>query len=128
MTTIEKVSGGGMVAWDVERVRGDFPILATKVGGKPLAYLDNAATTQKPKAVIEAEGRFYAEQNSNVHRGVYRLSQEATAVYEGAREKVRAFINARETAEIIFTRGTTEAINLVAASWGRANLKAGDEI
>jgi cysteine desulfurase/selenocysteine lyase len=114
--------------FDVETVRRDFPILAPRAGGKPLVYLDNAATTHKPRQVIEAEKRFYEGQNSNIHRGVYELSQIATGLYEAAREKVRAFINAPEAAEIIFTRGTTECINLVAASWGRANLHRGDVV
>ena len=107
---------------------GDFPILARPIHGRRLAYLDNGATTQKPDAVIEAERRFYRESNANIHRGVHRLSQEATELYDVARESVRRLLNARAAEEIVFTRGTTEAINLVAASWGRANLKAGDEI
>jgi len=107
---------------------GDFPILARTIHGRRLAYLDNGATTQKPEAVIEAERRFYRESNANIHRGVHRLSQEATELYDDARESVRRLLNARAAEEIVFTRGTTEAINLVAASWGRANLKAGDEI
>jgi cysteine desulfurase/selenocysteine lyase len=129
MTHVEKVSGtAGETGWDVERVRADFPILQTTVNGKPLVYLDNAATTQKPRAVIDAIVRYYETQNANIHRGVYQLSQTATDLYEGTREKVRAFINAGEVAEIIFTRGTTEGINLVASSWGRTHLKAGDEV
>ncbi len=107
---------------------GDFPILARAVHGRRLAYLDNGATTQKPEAVIEAERRFYRESNANIHRGVHRLSQTATELYDDARESVRRLLNARAAEEIVFTRGTTEAINLVAASWGRANLKPGDEI
>jgi cysteine desulfurase / selenocysteine lyase len=114
--------------FDVQTVRRDFPILATRSHGKPLVYLDNAATTHKPRAVIDAERRFYEGQNSNIHRGVYELSQVATGLYEATREKTRAFINAPEAAEIIFTRGTTESINLVAASWGRANLRRGDVV
>jgi cysteine desulfurase / selenocysteine lyase len=114
--------------FDVDAVRRDFPILATRAHGKALVYLDNAATTQKPRAVIEALVRYYEEQNSNIHRGVYELSQTATSLYEAAREKVRRFINARESAEVIFTRGTTESINLVAATWGRANLRQGDVV
>lgn len=106
----------------------DFPILARPVRGKRLAYLDNAATTHKPDAVIEAERRFYRESNANIHRGVHWLSQHATDLYEAARDRVRGFLNAARADEIIFTRGTTEAINLVAYSWGRTNLKAGDEI
>jgi cysteine desulfurase/selenocysteine lyase len=113
---------------DVEAVRGDFPILATRVYDKPLVYLDNAATTQKPQAVLDAIATYYAEQNANIHRGVHWLSQLATKKHDAARETVRSFLNARETAEIIFVRGTTEAINLVASTYGRANLRAGDEI
>ena len=114
--------------FDVDRVRADFPILSTTAHGKPLIYLDNGATTQKPRAVIDALSRYYESQNANVHRGVYQLSQIATELYEGARVKVQKFINAAEPAEVIFTRGTTEGINLVASSWSRKFLKAGDEI
>jgi cysteine desulfurase/selenocysteine lyase len=113
---------------DVERIREEFPILAQKVYGKPLVYLDNAATTQKPKAVIDAIGRYYSAENANIHRGVHFLSELATREYEEAREKVRGFLNAAESHEIIFVRGTTEAINLVAASYGRSRLAAGDEV
>jgi len=112
---------------DVARVRSDFPALAQNVHGRPLVYLDNAATSQKPRAVIDATSHFYAHDNANVHRGVHTLSVRATEFYEGAREKVRELVNARELAEIIFVRGTTEGINLVAASFG-ARLKTGDEI
>jgi cysteine desulfurase / selenocysteine lyase len=114
--------------FDVERVRQDFPILARKIHGKPLVYLDNGATSQKPRAVIDAIERYYAAENSNIHRGVHHLSERATAAYEGAREKVRRFVNAQREQEIIFVRGTTEAINLVAQSYGRTFLKEGDEI
>jgi cysteine desulfurase/selenocysteine lyase len=113
---------------DVPRIRADFPILHTTANGHPLVYLDNAATTQKPRAVIDALVRYYETQNANIHRGVYSLSQSATNAFEAARETVRKFLNAREAAEIIFTRGTTEGINLVAACWGRTHLKPGDEI
>jgi len=113
---------------DVEAIRKDFPILARKVHGQPLVYLDNGATSQKPQAVIDAVSRYYEEENSNIHRGVHYLSERATAAYEEAREKIKRFINAPKTREIIFVRGTTEAINLVAQSYGRAFLKAGDEI
>ena len=113
---------------DVEAIRRDFPILARKVHGQPLVYLDNGATSQKPQTVIDAVSRYYAEENSNIHRGVHYLSERATAAYEEAREKIKRFINAPKTQEIIFVRGTTEAINLVAQSYGRAFLKAGDEI
>jgi cysteine desulfurase/selenocysteine lyase len=114
--------------WDVEAVRKDFPLLARKVHGKPLVYFDNGATSQKPQTVIDALSRYYAEENSNIHRGVHYLSERATALYEEAREKLRHFVNAARSREIIFVRGTTEAINLVAQSYGRAFLKAGDEI
>ncbi|MBM3947236.1 MAG: cysteine desulfurase [SAR202 cluster bacterium] len=109
-------------------VRGDFPILKQVINGKPLVYLDNAATSQKPQAVLDALQRYYLTENANVHRGVHTLSARATEDYEGARTKVRKFLNAREDAEIIFTRGTTEAINLVASSYGRKYLGPGDEV
>ena len=115
-------------AFDPLRWRGDFPILGQKVHGKPLVYLDNAATSQKPQAVIDAISNYYETVNANVHRGVHHLSELATAAYEGAREKTRGFINARSTRELIFVRGTTEAINLVAQSYGRPSFKNGDEI
>jgi len=114
--------------FDPYRVRADFPILSTTANGRPLVYLDNGATTQKPSAVIDRISHYYREENANIHRGVYRLSQVATAAYEESRRKVQKFINAPDEREVIFTRGTTEGINLVAASWGRANLKAGDEV
>ncbi|QEM82372.2 cysteine desulfurase [Halomonas binhaiensis] len=113
---------------DVARVRQDFPILEREVHGKPLVYLDNAATSQTPLAVIEAFDDYYRRINANIHRGLHTLADEATAAYEGSREIVRDFLNAAETREIIFTRGTTEALNLVAQSWGRANLGPGDEV
>ena len=115
-------------AFDPLRWRGDFPILHRKVHGRPLVYLDNAATSQKPKAVIDAISNYYETMNANVHRGVHHLSELATAAYEGAREKTRGFVNARSTREVIFVRGTTEAINLVAQSYARPQFKAGDEI
>jgi cysteine desulfurase/selenocysteine lyase len=115
-------------AFDVERVRGDFPILAERVHGHPLVYLDNAASAQKPRQVIEAIAHFDAHDYSNVHRGVHALSQRATDAFEGAREKVRRFLNARQTKEIVFVRGTTEAINLVAHGYGRSHVNFGDEI
>jgi cysteine desulfurase/selenocysteine lyase len=108
--------------------RSDFPTLDQQVNGKPLVYLDNGATAQKPKVVIDALSRFYAHDNANVHRGLHALSNRATDAYEGARARVAKFINAADPAEIIFTRGTTESINLVANSWGSANLKPGDVI
>ncbi len=114
--------------FDVNQVRGDFPILSEVVRGKPLVYLDNAATSQKPRAVIDAISHVYEHDFSNVHRGVHTLSERSTAAYEQAREKVRQFINADSTKEVIFLRGTTEAINLVASSYGGANIKQGDEI
>ena len=114
--------------YDVRRLRADFPILAETVHGRPLVYLDNAATTQKPRAVIEAERRFYEQDNANIHRGVHLLSQRATEAYEAARVKIQRFLNARSEKEIIFTRGATEAINLVAATYGRRHVGAGDEI
>jgi cysteine desulfurase/selenocysteine lyase len=113
---------------DVERWRADFPILSQSVHGKPLVYFDNANTSQKPLAVIEAEDRYYRTINANVHRGVHTLSERATALYEGGRDRARAFLNARAREEIIFVRGTTEAINLVAQSYARPRLQPGDEI
>jgi cysteine desulfurase/selenocysteine lyase len=114
--------------FDVAEIRKDFPILKQKVHGKPLVYFDNGATSQKPQQVIDALSRYYSAENSNIHRGVHDLSERATAAYETAREKIRAFINAPTDKEIIFVRGTTEAINLVAQSYGRSFLKTGDEI
>jgi cysteine desulfurase/selenocysteine lyase len=116
------------VAFDVEKIRGDFPILAREIRGRRLVYLDNAATTQKPRQVIDRLVRYYTEENSNVHRGVHYLSELATMEYENARGVVQRFINARSEKEIVFTRGTTEGINLVMQSWGRTNVGAGDEI
>jgi cysteine desulfurase/selenocysteine lyase len=113
---------------DWAALRQDFPILHQQVHGRPLIYFDNAATTQKPRAVIEALRRYYERDNANVHRGIHELSSRATAAYEAARARAARFINARSADEIIFTRGTTEAINLVAATWGARNLKAGDTI
>jgi len=114
--------------FDVETVRRDFPILHQRVHGHPLAYLDNAATTQKPRAVLDAITGYYLNDNANIHRGVHLLSERATAAYEGARQTVQRFINARESREIVFVRGTTEGINLVAQSFARAVLQPGDEI
>ena len=116
------------VSFDVTAVRADFPALQQQAHGKPLVYLDNAATTQKPRQVIDALRKYYEEDNANVHRGVHLLSERATAAYEGAREKVRAFLNAHSTSEIVFTRNATESINLVARAWGDANVRAGDEV
>jgi cysteine desulfurase/selenocysteine lyase len=115
-------------SFDVERIRKDFPILRTKVHGHSLVYLDNAATSQKPQSVIDALVRYYESGNANIHRGVHYLSQIATEEFEMAREMVRAFVNAAHTSEIIFTRGTTEAINLVAQTYGRQHVGAGDEV
>ncbi|MCW4018582.1 MAG: cysteine desulfurase [Candidatus Bathyarchaeota archaeon] len=111
-----------------QAIRADFPILKRKVNGQPLIYFDNAATTQKPQQVIDAQRDFYENHNANVHRAVHTLSQEATDRYENARETVARFIGAKESAEIVFVRGTTEAINLVAYGWGLPNLKSGDEV
>jgi len=115
-------------ALDVQKIRQDFPILRELVHGTPLVYLDNAATTQKPQAVINALVRYYTNANANVHRGVHTLSERASALYEGARETAQRFLNAASSAEIVFTRGTTESINLVAQTYGRANVGPGDEI
>jgi cysteine desulfurase/selenocysteine lyase len=114
--------------FDVSRVRKDFPILRQKIHGKPLIYLDNAATSQKPQAVLDTISRFYVTENSNVHRGVHLLSQRATEDYEEARRKLKRFLNAAHTREIVFVRGTTEGINLVAQSYGRKHVQPGDEI
>jgi len=115
-------------ALDVENIRRDFPLLTQKIHGKSLVYLDNAATTQKPQAVIDRITRYYQEENSNIHRGVHSLSEKATQAYEAARAKVRGFLNASQDREILFVRGATEGINLVAQSYGRVFIKAGDEI
>lgn len=113
---------------DIPRIRRDFPILGTRVHGKPLVYLDNAATTQKPQVVLDAMQQFYNECCSNIHRGVHDMSQRATKLYEQSRERIARFINAKSTQEVIFVRGATEGINLVAASYGRRHVKAGDEV
>ncbi len=115
-------------AFDPARVRADFPILDQKVHGKPLVFLDSAASAQKPRQVIDAMSRFYATDYANIHRGVYELSERATAAFEAAREKARSFLNAAEAREIVFVRGTTEAINLVAQTYGRRNVGPGDEV
>jgi len=128
-TTEEQAeSTAGAALFDVRRVREDFPILRQDIRGKSLVYLDNAATTQKPRRVIEAISNFYASDCSNVHRGVHLLSQRATSAYEEAREKVQRFLNAAETREIVFVRGATEGVNLVAQSFVRPRLQEGDEI
>jgi len=128
MTALAQRSLSSAPGLDVEKVRKDFPILGQEVRGKPLVYLDNAATSQKPRAVIDAVARYYLQDNANVHRGVHLLSERATKEYEDAREKVRRFINAARTEEIVFVRGTTEAINLVAQTYGRTRVRAGDEV
>ena len=114
--------------FDVKRIREDFPILKQKVHGKPLVYLDNAATSQKPARVMEAILRFYTQDCANVHRGVHLLSERATEAYENARIRVQRFLNAADQREIVFVRGATEGINLVAQSYGRQNVRAGDEV
>ncbi|MBW8856665.1 MAG: aminotransferase class V-fold PLP-dependent enzyme, partial [Bradyrhizobium sp.] len=125
MTMHPAVSNG---AYDVARVREDFPALAMKVYGKPLVYLDNAASAQKPTAVLDRMTEAYKSEYANVHRGLHYLANAATEAYEGGRAKVAKFLNAARTEEIVFTRNATEAINLVASSWGEPNIKAGDEI
>jgi len=125
MGTHPAVSNG---SYDVAKIRADFPALALKVYGKPLVYLDNAASAQKPKLVLDRIQRAYTEQYANVHRGLHYLANEATEAYEGARETVRGFLNAEKKEEIIFTRNATEAINLVAYTFGRERIKPGDEI
>jgi cysteine desulfurase / selenocysteine lyase len=124
MTTVKE----GRAAMDVEEIRKDFPILAREMAGKPLAYLDSASTSQKPRQVIDAVVDFYENHNANAHRGIYPLGQEATDAYEGARERVAAFIGAPDPRCLIFNRGTTESVNLVAHAWGRRFLEEGDEI
>jgi len=128
VVTTERPSQATVPAYDLDRARADFPILAQKVQNRPLVYLDNAASTQKPRAVMDAIAACYGEYYANVERGVHTLSQASTAAREQARETVRRFLNAPSAEEIVFVRGTTEAINLVAASWGRRNVGAGDEI
>jgi len=115
-------------SFDLAAIRAEFPALHQQVHGRPLVYLDNAATTQKPRAVIDAIQRYYISDNANVHRGVHALSERATDAYEGARETVRAFLNAASSREVVFTRNATESINLVARAWGDANVRAGDEV
>jgi len=127
-TPAQPAASGAAGSYDASRVRADFPILQREVHGRPLVYLDSAASAQLPHAVLQAVEHYQVTLHSNVHRGVHLLSQQATAAYEGARETVQRFINAKSVREIIFTRGTTEAINLVANSWGRGNLRANDEV
>src|ERR671922_238743 len=123
MTTVQQSK-----ARSAEEIRKDFPILSRQVHGKPLVYLDSTASSQKPRAVIEAMSTYYETTHANVHRGVYEISEEATAKMEKARVKVARFINARQSKQVIFTRNTTESINLVAYTWGWANIHAGDLI
>ena len=113
---------------DVYSIRQQFPVLNREVKGKPLIYLDNAATSQKPQAVIDALVNYYSNYNANIHRGIHTLAEEATMAFENTRDAVQQFINAESREQIVFTRGTTEGINLVAYTWGRQNIKAGDEI
>jgi cysteine desulfurase / selenocysteine lyase len=122
------VSASSHPTLDIARIRADFPILRQRVHDKPLVYLDNAATTQKPQVVIDRLLRYYVEENANIHRGVHALSVMATDAYDAARERVRRFVNAADAREIVFVRGATEAINLVAATYGRAHIAAGDEV
>ena len=126
--TLPTLSKQSIMKYDIKKIRDDFPILSREVYGRPLVYLDNAATTQKPLCVLDAMREEYLNVNANVHRGVHYLSQQATDLHEAARERVRQFINAQKTEEIIFTRGTTEAINLVASSFCESQMKAGDEV
>ncbi len=123
MTAVKK-----MTNWDVEKIRADFPVLSQTVNGKPLVYLDNAASSQVPQSVIDRTSKYLTEEHSNIHRGVHYLSQHATTAYEAAREKVKRFINAPDVKECIFVRGTTEGINLIAQSYGRKFIGEGDEI
>ena len=123
-----RVAPAAAVRFDVDAVRRDFPILARRIRGKPLVYLDNAATSQKPRAVIEATERYYTEQNANIHRAVHFLSEQASALYEGAREKVAGYLGVADARQLVFVRGATEGINLVASSWGRTHLLPGDEV
>src|SRR6202142_1922465 len=125
MSTLTNVISAG---FEVERIREAFPVLKQKVHGMPLVYLDSAATAQKPFAVIDAIRKFHEVDCANIHRGVHELSQRSTAAYEETRSKAKRFLNSRFTNELIFVRGTTEGINLVASSWGRKNVRAGDEI
>ncbi|MED5251207.1 MAG: cysteine desulfurase [Pseudomonadota bacterium] len=127
-SVIEKPTERSVAAYDVEALRRDFPILNREVHGKPLVYLDNAATSQTPQQVIDVFSDYYSRYNANIHRGLHTLADEATAAFEATRHRVKAFLNAEDARQIIFTRGTTEAINLVAQSWGRSQLNAGDEV
>ena len=126
--TTANVAAVETVPFDVDSIRKDFPILRQQMRGHPLVYLDNAATTQKPQLVLDTLARYYAAGNANIHRGVYELSEDATAAYDGARSKVKQLLNAASSREIVFTRNSTESINLVAQTFGRQHLKAGDEV
>ena len=128
MSVAQRKVAAGRAPFDIQMIRRQFPILAQTMRGKPLVYLDNAATTQKPQAVLDTLSQYYAAENANIHRGVYALSQDATRAYEGARSKLATFLNAAEPAEIIFTRNATEGINLVAQTFGRSEVGAGDEV
>ena len=128
MSVVQKTVTVDRSSFDIQYIRKQFPVLAQTVRGKPLVYLDNAATTQKPQVVLDTLFRYYTAENANIHRGVYELSQNATRAYEGARSKIAAFLNAPEPAEIIFTRNATEGINLVAQTFGRSKVGAGDEV
>ena len=128
MSAVQATSSLPRTALDVAAVRREFPVLAQQVHGKPLCYLDNAASSQRPQCVIDSISHYYETTHANVHRGVHTLSQQATDLFEAAREKLRGFINARSTREVVFVRGTTEAINLVAQSYARPRLQPGDEI
>lgn len=127
-SVIEKPLARANAPFDVAALREEFPVLSREVHGKPLVYLDNAATSQTPRQVIEVFGDYYSRYNANIHRGLHTLADEATAAFEGTRHRVKAFLNAEDARQVIFTRGTTEAINLVAQSWGRSQLAAGDEV
>jgi len=122
------MSGTKIKGLDLTTIREEFPVLDQQINGKPLVYFDNAATTQKPKAVIDSLVNYYSSYNANIHRGIHTLAEKATAAFESTREAIRAFINASSTEEIIFTKGTTESINLVAGTWGKENIHKGDEI
>src|SRR5580698_3969400 len=128
MTTQSTIANAPKQTVDWAKLRADFPILHQKVHGKPLIYFDNAATSQKPRAVIDALVHYYEHDNANVHRGIHELSNRSTAAFEEALDRAAKFINARVADEIVFTRGTTEGINLVANAWGAKNLKSGDVI
>src|SRR5499427_7011042 len=128
MALMEKLISSPVAQWDLERIRADFPVLRQKVNGKPLIYLDNGASSQVPQVVIDRGSMYLEQEHSNIHRGVHYLSMKATTAYEGAREKVKRFLNAREAKECIFVRGTTEGINLVMHGYGRKFVGAGDEV